>query len=75
MTELPEKRRRAEEFKRRLKAGGLTPAEFAKRAGLTRNVYYNLSIGQEPKPDQRRRMEAVFADPPGREAAPDDAND
>lgn len=49
---------RAVEFKRRLAATGLRPTEFAKRAGITRNVYYNLSIGQEPKPEQRDRVEA-----------------
>jgi transcriptional regulator with XRE-family HTH domain len=61
-----EKQRRAEEFKRRVKATGLSQSEFRERSGITRNVYYNLSIGQEPKPDQRRRIEAVFADPSAR---------
>lgn len=63
MNPLEEKRKRAEDFKARLLATGLTPTQFADRAGLTKNVYYNLSIGQEPKPDQKRRIEAVFADP------------
>jgi predicted transcriptional regulator len=54
---------RAAEFKAKVKQTGLSPTEFAARAGLTRNVYYNLSIGQEPKPDQKRRIEAMFADP------------
>ncbi len=57
------KRKRAEEFKARFRATGLTQEEFRTRAGITRNVFYNLSIGQEPKPDQKRRIEALFNDP------------
>jgi predicted transcriptional regulator len=63
MADPAEKARRAAEFKARLKATGLTPTDFQNRAGLTKNVYYNLSIGQEPKPDQKRRVELIFANP------------
>jgi predicted transcriptional regulator len=67
MTEIsPEKRlarkRRGEDFLARLKSSGLTPTQFRERTGITRNVFYNLSIGQEPKPDQKRRIEMAFAD-------------
>lgn len=58
----PERDRRSAEFKARVKATGLTPTEFAKRAGLTRNVYYRLSTGQKPKPDQQSRIDGVFQD-------------
>lgn len=57
-----ERTARAADFRRRVAATGLNPTEFARRAGLTRNVYYNLSIGQRPNDDQRRRIDEVFAE-------------
>jgi len=59
----PDRDRRAADFKARVRATGLTPTDFAKRAGLTRNVYYRLSTGQRPKPDQQSGIDAVFLDP------------
>lgn len=52
---------RATAFSRRLKASGLTITEFQRRSGLSRNVVYNLSIGQEPKPEQTKALESAFA--------------
>jgi hypothetical protein len=51
---------RAAEFSRRLKASGLTLSEFQQRSGLSRNVVYNLSIGQKPKPEQANAIEVAF---------------
>ena len=55
------KSRRAEEFASNLAATGLTKSEFAKMAGFTRNVIYNLSIGQAPSsPEQATKLAAAF---------------
>jgi predicted transcriptional regulator len=48
-----ERLKRAEEFRRRLKATGLTITEFQRRSGLTRNVVYNLSKGQLPSSQEQ----------------------
>ena len=53
---------RAEEFTRKLKATGLTKAEFQVRSGLTKNVIYNLSIGQPPSSvEQAAMLETAFS--------------
>ena len=55
------KKQRAEVFACRLAATGLSLSEFAKEAGFTRNVIYNLSIGQKPRnEDQAERLETAF---------------
>jgi uncharacterized protein YnzC (UPF0291/DUF896 family) len=59
---------RAAEFSRRLKASGLTISEFQHRSGLSRNVVYNLSIGQRPKPEQAKALEEAFNGALGDEA-------
>ena len=40
----------------------LTPTEFRQRTGITRNVFYNLSIGQIPKAEHRERINGLFAE-------------
>lgn len=55
------KKKRAEDFAARLAATGLTIGEFAKEAGFTRNVIYNLSIGQAPSSaEQAERLDRSF---------------
>lgn len=57
----PEWIERAEQFKRRLTATGLGPAEFAREAGLSRSVIYHLSTGQAPSnAEQKAKLETTF---------------
>lgn len=52
---------RAAEFSRRLAATGLTITEFQRESGLTRNVIYNLSKGQQPSsPEQEAKLDEAF---------------
>jgi len=52
---------RAAEFASRLAATGLTVSQFQSQSGLTRNVIYNLSKGQEPSsPEQGEMLDAAF---------------
>lgn len=54
---------RAAEFARRLAATGLSKTDFQQKSGLTRNVIYNLSKGQQPSsPDQAAALEKAFRD-------------
>jgi plasmid maintenance system antidote protein VapI len=56
-----EKLRRAKEFAAKLEATGLKKSDFAQQAGLTRNVIYNLSIGQAPSsPELAAKLAAAF---------------
>jgi len=56
-----QKEQRAKEFADNLASTGLKLGEFAKEAGFTRNVIYNLSIGQAPSSvEQARRLEDAF---------------
>jgi len=55
------KRERAQDFAAKLKSTGLTLGEFAKEVGFTRNVIYNLSIGQAPSTAEKaERLERTF---------------
>lgn len=45
--------KRAADFERRLRATGLTRAQFQAHSGLTRNVLYNLSKGQPPSSQEK----------------------
>ena len=57
----PAKLERARDFAAKLAATGLQKGEFAKIAGFTRNVIYNLSIGQAPSsPEQAEKLSAAF---------------
>lgn len=57
----PDWRLRSEEFARKLKATGLSITEFQRLSGLSRNVVYNLSIGQKPSSEQHAvTLEAAF---------------
>lgn len=51
---------RAERLRDRIAAKGLTLAEFARRANLTRNVMYGLGKGRAPKPNEQARIDAVL---------------
>jgi plasmid maintenance system antidote protein VapI len=56
-----EKRRRADDFAAKLAATGMKKSDFANEAGFSRNVIYNLSIGQAPSsPEQARRLAEAF---------------
>lgn len=56
-----QKEERAKEFAKKLSETGLTLSEFAKEAGFTRNVIYNLSIGQAPSTEEQAlRLEKAF---------------
>jgi hypothetical protein len=56
-----QKHERAQKFAAQLSATGLRLLEFAKAAGFTRNVIYNLSIGQAPSTnEQAERLAAAF---------------
>ena len=58
---LRQKEQRAREFATKLAATGFRLGEFAKEAGFTRNVIYNLSIGQAPRnEEQERRLNQTF---------------
>lgn len=55
------KLQRAQEFAAKLEATGLKKSDFAKEAGFTRNVIYNLSIGQAPSsPELAAKLDAAF---------------
>jgi hypothetical protein len=57
----PERLERARDFAAKLAATGLQKSEFAKEAGFTRNVIYNLSIGQAPSSrEQAEQLAAAF---------------
>ena len=47
-------------FRERVASKGLTLAEFARRAALSRNVLWGLSQGRTPKPEVERRISAVL---------------
>lgn len=51
---------RASRLRERIAAKGLTLAEFARQAGLTRNVMYGLGKGKLPKPSEKARMDAIL---------------
>jgi transcriptional regulator with XRE-family HTH domain len=53
---------RAEEFRARLIARGLTLAELGRRIGISRNVLYRLSKGRAPKAAVHERIEALLAE-------------
>ena len=56
-----QKEERASEFSANLAATGLKLGEFAKEAGFTRNVIYNLSIGQAPSSEEQlHRLQNAF---------------
>ena len=56
-----QKRERADRFAADLAATGMRILEFASAAGFTRNVIYNLSIGQAPStPEQAQRLADAF---------------
>ncbi len=60
MSEESEASERAKRLRERIAAKGLTLAEFARRADLTRNVMYGLAKGRAPNPAERARMDAVL---------------
>ena len=51
---------RAERLRQRIAAKGLSLAEFARQAGLTRNVMYGLGKGREPRPEEHERIERIL---------------
>jgi transcriptional regulator with XRE-family HTH domain len=51
---------RAKRLRERIAAKGLTLAEFARRAALSRNVMYGLGKGRAPKPAEQARMDAIL---------------
>lgn len=55
-----EQKSRAERFRARVAAKGMTLAEFARRAGLTRNVLWGLSQGRPPKPDVAKKIDSIL---------------
>jgi plasmid maintenance system antidote protein VapI len=56
-----QKEQRAKDFAEKLAATGLALSEFAKEAGLTRNVIYNLSTGQAPSSEeQAKKLSETF---------------
>ena len=56
-----QKDERTKHFATKLAATGLRLSEFAKEARFTRNVIYNLSIGQAPSTEeQANRLDAAF---------------
>jgi transcriptional regulator with XRE-family HTH domain len=60
MTEESDASDRATRLRARIAAKGLTIAEFARQAGLTRNVMYGLSKGRAPKAPEKAKIEAVL---------------
>ncbi len=48
---------------------GLSRAEFGRRAGLSRNVFYDLSKGRKPHQERIARIEVVL-DQQRRESGP-----
>jgi len=58
---LHEREARAKDFAEKLASTGLKLSEFAAAAGFTRNVIYNLSIGQAPSnSEQSERLAEAF---------------
>ena len=51
---------RAGEFRARVYGAGLTWAELARRASISRNVMYRLSRGGKPSPDQQQSINRVL---------------
>ena len=51
---------RATDFRQRIKAAGMTLAEFSRRSGITRNIVYRLTKGQKPKPSDQNKIAMVF---------------
>jgi hypothetical protein len=51
---------RAVDLRRRIKAAGITIAEFRRRSGLSRNVVYALSKGRAIKPEEQRQIDSVL---------------
>ncbi|TAM58898.1 hypothetical protein EPN52_09680 [bacterium] len=62
MTE--QERQRAEAFRRRVAAAGLSFAEFSRRTGISRNIVYRLTKGQKPKPADQTKLEATLGTEP-----------
>lgn len=60
MSEESEASERAKRLRERIRAKGLTLAEFARRAELSRNVMYGLGKGRAPKPAEKARMDAIL---------------
>jgi transcriptional regulator with XRE-family HTH domain len=60
MSEESDASERAKRLRERIAAKGLTLAEFARRAKLSRNVMYGLAKGRAPKPDEEARMGAIL---------------
>jgi transcriptional regulator with XRE-family HTH domain len=56
----PVKAARAADLRRRIKAAGLTIAEFMRRSGLSRNIVYALSKGREATPGETERINRVL---------------
>ena len=51
---------RAKRLRERIAAKGLTLAEFARRASLSRNVMYGLGKGRAPRSEEAARIDAVL---------------
>jgi predicted transcriptional regulator len=51
---------RASDLRRRIKAAGLTIAEFRRRSGLSRNIVYALSMGREATIEETDRINHVL---------------
>jgi transcriptional regulator with XRE-family HTH domain len=52
---------RALNLRGRIKAAGLSLAEFQRRSGLSRNVVYNLARGQKPNVEQELKIETALS--------------
>jgi hypothetical protein len=50
----PAKATRATKLRERIRAAGLTIADFRRKTGLSRNVVYGLTKGRQPKPDEAK---------------------
>jgi transcriptional regulator with XRE-family HTH domain len=51
---------RAKRLRHRITARGMTLAEFARRAGFTRNIMYGLAKGRPLKPEEQSRVDVVL---------------
>ncbi len=51
---------RARRLRERIAAKGLTLAEFARRAGFTRNIMYGLAKGRAPKSAEATTIDSVL---------------
>lgn len=60
MSEPSDVSERAKRLRERIAAKGLTLAEFARRAQLSRNVMYGLAKGREPRAAERARIDAIL---------------